>query len=94
MKDFAHSWFAKFVLCIFGISLSLSLITTVSCYGAIDNIFPSWRDDTTCLGGYTFNCLIGSDYHDSNSEGAMILAVLLFFIVCIYGKFLGFKKLI
>jgi len=93
MKDFVHSGFAKIILSIIGISLSLSLVTTVSCYGAIDNIFLGWRDNTTCLGGYSFNCLIGNGYRDTVTEDGVITSfILLFFIVCIYGKFFWRKN--
>lgn len=61
MKSFAHSWFAKAILSIIGISLTISLVTTTSCKGAIDNIFTGWNASITCSESYIQGCLDGFD---------------------------------
>ncbi|WP_455205327.1 hypothetical protein [Kaarinaea lacus] len=90
MRELAHSWFGKILLCCIGAIIAISLVASSTCHGPIDAIFVGWRDQTGCDFGST--CLVGGNENHS-AAGAGVLLLFLIFMALSYGCARYFHKL-
>ena len=79
----------KQLLILISIALLVALLTSGTCSGSIDTIFPGWRDTTGCTVGGGWNCFGANSLTNDHirDNGAMVLIFLVWFSVLLYGLF-------